>query len=415
MESRHAATRPGARGASPLALVLGLATLATASITGVALRRHTIRSGARADWHAAFAEARAREAGLASQLGDRPVLWGEARAERAQPHYERALAEVRGWNHDWVLDSARSRPAERTALIRAGSRALEELYLGAHATDASWKHDWSLGFDLPQQKLGDMRKLSVLVQVKSDSLVTSGDDTRAVEVLLDFLQLAGDLTQSRHANNAALSAHLLCPDALLARVEDGSIRSWSQDALKKLRKGLVELDRRMTWQLPSLDYYAVTHAHGLKGFLDLERLEGPEADQMWGELDIAARWSQSVQYLRELTRLTDDLKGQVELGPDSAFAEIARFSEQRQALVDRNQVASTCMTLLDTLHRARFHSIGRFRMLVHALAPTNPPKDPWLATLLREETTESGRRLWLEYDADGFGANFLDAQILVAR
>lgn len=380
----------------PLAVLLVAILLFTG--TGIAWRRSDLRDEALSDLHNTLEAVQDLEMQADSPLVNRRVLYGEQVQERSQPHYERAIAEVIDWDLEWMLGCVRAGGAEREDLIEAGAIALQELRLGAHASDASW--------DLAEPvRLIHASKLSELAEAHVSSLLEQGRDEDAAEVLLDLLQFAGDLSQAQLLINGMIGVHLLSPQVLVEMLADGSLESLSPAAREKLTTGLRNLDERVTWEVADLRGEALWVAKGI------QRAAHPRMD---GTTDLSGL-RKGTEALRTLLRARTELQTAFQNGPLSALAMLeSSLAEAKELGPDAIQAYITSKVV--SAQSGRLHSVGRFRMLVHALAPSRSPQspqDPWLEAFLREEETGVGTRFWLENN--GSTAEFLNVEVLAAR
>lgn len=368
-------------------------------LAGVGLAWHGRVAGAR--WQAALDEVRAVEARLVASVDERPALWGETTDERAQPHYDRALAAVASWDADEVGSARRAEDAEargrRAALVAAGAEALEALHRGAHAGDATRSVDWSQAPELPIRKLMRVRFLTNLSEMQAAILLEEGRDLAAVGVLLDAMQFAGDLTQGPLLFEEMIGLALLSPAILTQGVADGALLELSDDAARRLAAGLSALDRRLGWRVQSLEGELVFAARCWEAVL---RGEGVLA---WKGLVHARDQGHAADHVVALRDVCASLDRAFAAGPQELFEELDRVAQRVEA---RDELP---LHAFDSAQRSRFYSVGRLRLLAYALGGADAPRDPWTRACLRTEAAEGGTRLRLEHAA------FRDLELLVAR
>jgi len=344
------------------------------------------------EWQRALAEARALEARLDAASSERAALWGETTEERAEGHYDRALAVVADWDpgRTWRARQAEDEEARtlRDAFVSEGSEALEALHRGAHARDASWSVDWSLGFEHPVRRLSQARSLSDLCQMKVGLLFAVGRELEAVGVLLDLLQFAGDLSMGPHLIEEMVGLALLTPDVLREGVADGTLLGLSREARARLRTGVAALDDRLGWRANSLEFEL---AFGARGF---EKAFGASGG-LHGELRRILTLSQATEYLDTMQRLCAEYEAALEAGP---IALIAKVTSGR---LESNPISAIVLPQLDSAYRGRIVSLARFRTLAYVLSEGPQPEDVWLAQFLRREVTEAGARLWMDHEVFG--------------
>lgn len=364
-------------------------------------------------WNQALAEVRVLEIGLDAKVDERPALWGETTDEHAQPHYDRALSLVAGWDVDTVLAAVRAEDDEarneRTTLVAEGADALEALHRGAHAANATRTVDWSRGFELPMRKLIHARFLTQLSEMKATILLEDGRELDAVGVLLDALQFAGDLSQGPLMIEEMVGVALLSPDTLVEGVADGSLLFLSNDAEQRLVSGVSALDRRLGWQATSFEGELVLGARELESVLQDE-------NGAWGEsivglanggFGLTQGWLYAAEYVNAMQGLCADFDRAFAAGPSALFDELEHFPNR--ACTPENPISATLLPTLVSAYRGRFYSLGRFRLLAQAISRADPPDDPWLAEYLRVEESEEGTRLWLDHEV------FDGLEIRVAR
>jgi len=364
-------------------------------------------------WQAALGEVRALEERLAANVEYRPALWGETTDERAQPYYDRALSLVAAWEADMVIAAVRAEDEEarrlRAAFLGEGAEALAALHRGAHAARATRTVDWSQGFEFPVRKFMHTRFLSQLCEMKAQVLFEEGRELEAVGVLLDALQFAGDLSRGPLLIEEVVGVALLTPDVLLEGVADGTLLALSEVAEQRLVAGVSALDRRLGWQMTSLEGELVSCARGLERVLKDEHSgwrDQPD-DLIFGGTSLTQARLFAAEHVNAMRSLCAEFDRAFDAGPSVLFGEIDRLPEELGAL--ENPISALVLPKLDSAYRGRLYSLGRFRLLVQALSRADPPADPWLAEYLREEETEEGTRLWLDHEVFG------ELEIRVAR
>jgi len=384
--------------------LVAVALAATLGGAGIAWRGH--RANDR--WRDALHEVDRIEARLEARADVRPALWGGTTDERAQPHYDRALASVEGWGgrddelvHRALSEDGDEVRAPRAELVAAHAEALEALHRGAHAEDATRTVDWSRGFEVPVRTLMQARALVRLGELEAALLLDEGRDLEAVGVLLDALQFAGDLTRAPVMIEEMIGLALLSPVSLRDGVADGSLLSLPEDAERRLAAGLSALDRRLGWELESLEGELVLSARGLDAALRGEADGLRELAGAWGYGPLGHAWVRrlAAEHVEAMCGALAELDRGAAAGPAALLDAIDRTCLRVDEL--DNPISRLVLPKLDSACRARLHSLGRFRLLAHALSPSDPPADPWLAAYLREEPVEGGKRLWLDHEAFG--------------
>ena len=229
-------------------VILGLAV----AIVAVGHWRGTV------EWQRFRAAAALAQAESDAREPTRPVLWGEAQAGKASPHYERAfnllstkvdsaqlasLARIEGRRVAGVLNTEPVRPGPSAAeVVAAHADALAALRAGAHSTDAQRPMDWSAGFSIRIQNMLTARHLANVAVLAAILAVDEGDGERAVHLLLDVMQFGRDLTRSPllieqmiGCATQAIASHDAVTWANLTRTLDAN-------ALRLLAVGLAQLD-----------------------------------------------------------------------------------------------------------------------------------------------------------------------------
>lgn len=229
-------------------VILGLAV----AIVAVGHWRGTV------EWQRFRAAAALAQAESDARDPTRPVLWGEAQAGKAWPHYERAfnllstkvdsaqlasLARIEGRRVAGVLNTEPVRPGPSAAeVVAAHADALVALRAGAHSTDAQRPMDWSAGHSIRIQNMLTARHLANAAVLTAILAVGEGDGERAVHLLLDVMQFGRDLTRSPllieqmiGCATQAIASHDAVTWANLTRTLDAN-------ALRLLATGLLQLD-----------------------------------------------------------------------------------------------------------------------------------------------------------------------------
>ncbi len=382
---------------------VGLLIGAVAAVLGSA--GLTWRHVANGRWRAALVEVRALELRLDAKVVHRQALWGDTTDERAQPHYDRALSLVAAWDSEtvstaWQAEDERARDSRR-ALVSEGSEALEALHRGAHAADATQTVDWSLGFEHPFRKLMPPLYLMKLCEMKVAILLADGRELEAVGVALDALQFAGDLSQGPILIEEMIGAGLLSPEVVVAGVADGTLLALSGDARERLVSGVSALDRRLSWRMAALEPELVLTARGLDRVLQDggSGLLGGLPGLMHAGPGLTRGRMFAAEYVNTMRGICADFDRAYRAGPGALFDEIGRFPEQSDEW--ENPISAMELPRLDSHYKGRLFSMGRFKLIAHAISAAEQPQDPWLAEYMREETTEEGTRLWLDHEIFG--------------
>jgi len=389
----------------PVLLVTALAVVLGSA--GLAWRGHE----ADGRWHEVLADVALLEARLGASVDARPALWGETTDESAEPHYERALRLVAGWDPETVATARREETDEaRAARARfleeggEGAEALAALHRGAHAARATRTVEWERGFELRLRKLMHARFLTQLAEMKAATLLEEGRALEAVGVLLDALQFAGDMAQGPVMIEEMIGLGLLAPNLLVDGVADGTLLALPDEARERLVDGVTALDRRLTWRVPGFEAELVLTARGLDTVL---RDEGGTRRWMGEDLGLTRGQLFGAQCVETMLGLCAEFDHAYLAGPDALFEKIDGFEERFES--QRNPISALVLPRFDNLYRARLGALGRFRLLAHALAPSDPPRDDWLAEYLRAEETDDGARLRLDHPI------FAPVEVLVAR
>jgi len=245
------------------------------------------------------------------------------------------------------------------------------------------------------------RFLSQLCEMKAAVLLEDGRELEAVGVLLDALQFAGDLSRGPLLIEEMVGVALLTPDVLLEGVADGTLLALSEAAEQRLVAGVSALDRRLGWQLTSLEGELVFCARGLERALQDEN--NGWRDQAASLMDRGVSLTQArlfaAEHVNAMRRLCAGYDRAFDAGPSVLFDEIDRLPEKLGAL--ENPISALVLPKLDSAYRGRLYSLGRFRLLAQALSRAEPPADAWVVEYLRMEETEEGTRLWLDHEVFG--------------
>ncbi len=388
---------------SSLALIL-LAFVATLGTAGVAWRRSRLASER---WEAAFEKVQQVEARLEARVDERPVLWGEATDEWAQPHYDLALSLVEDWDRDAVPAAARAEDerarADRARFLEEGQAALEALRRGTHAADATRRVPWSEGCGVLTRKLMTTRFLTLLCEMQMSVHLAEGRDLEAVHVLLDALQFGGDLCQSPILIEQMVGMAAVNPVRFVQGVEDGTLLTLSEEAQSALAHGLSILHPRLDWQSNALEGELVLSAYSLAASF---RGEGDGCTE-WKGCSLASVQTDAADHFELALTLERELAQVAGNEPSKLLTTAQRLQATAEAL--ENPVTDNFLHVLDSAYRSRVHGIGRFRLLAHALAPDEITQDPWMNAHLRSEDTPTGERLWVDDEA------FENVEILVGR
>lgn len=361
---------------------------------GLTWRHHT----ATLRWEEALATVDEIAAQLDSQVDRRPVLWGDTTDELAQPHYDRALS-LAPWTSEifWVAFRAEDEEGRtaREALVAENNEALDAVYRGAHAVDATRRVDWSLGFEVSSRKMMQVRFLTLVCEMKAAILFEEDRDLEAVGFLLDAMQFAGDVSQGPLLIEEMIGGALLSPHILVNAVADGSLRDLSEDAHERLVAGLLALDRRLGWQTRSLVPELVLSMRGL----DNAFRGGSGLDWADGQHSGSARDRRlAADHVYAMQEFCEQMDQAFQTGPDALFDELAHFSEQFYELENPISALVFPRLSLNVAYKGRILCLARFRLLAHAVSGAEEPLDPWLAKYLRTEVTEEGTRLWMDHE-----------------
>lgn len=248
-----------------------------------------------AQWRRLQAEAAVVQAALDAREPARPVLWGEAHAGAAWPHYERAFAllltpdksgaytahlgRVEGAR---LAGSASVEPAREgpsaAQLVADHATALAALRTGAHQTDGRRPMQWSAGFDHDVQDLLNARTLANVCVVAAILAAGDGNGREAVHVLLDALQLGRDLAQSSLLIEQMIGGAVLGIGSRDALAWSNLLRHLDPDALRALGEGLARLDSSVPLGSDWLASEAVLFAHHS---FEAPRKDDPFAGLTW--------------------------------------------------------------------------------------------------------------------------------------
>lgn len=366
---------------------------------------------ARSVWEEALVVVDRLESELDQRQHHRPALWGATHEDRAYPHYDMALTCVEGWEPDDVILARRGEGeralATRERLLAEGAEALEHLGRGAHARDATRAVDWSEGFEISARKLFYARMLVQLGELQATAHLESGDDLEAVRVLLDGLQFAGDLAQGPILIEEMIGVSQLVPELLLELIQTGAIRDLSPEAHVLLARGLTQLAGRLDWTSASLEGELVLGTRGVQNALaggpGLDILDAAVGCGVLGGPRIQREAATHVLWTSARFEALEEARLE---GPE-AHAAVLTEIEQR-ILGEGDSMAATFLPWVLSAQRARSYSVGRFRLLVHAVTGDDLASDPWLDGCLRSQSSAEGTRLWL--DEERFGS----AEIWVA-
>lgn len=238
------------------------------------------------EWQRFRAAAALAQAGADAREPARPVLWGEAQAGKAWPHYERAfhllstkvdsahlasLGRSEGRRIAGVTNTEQVRAGPSAAeVVAAHADALIALRAGAHSTDARRPMDWNAGHSIRIQNLLTARHLANAAVLTAILAVGDGDGERAVQILLDVMQLGRDLTRSP----LLIEQMIGCATQAIATSDAVTwanlLRTLDADALRLLAVGLAQLDEAPGALAPAATW--ISSEAALLANTNLERL-----------------------------------------------------------------------------------------------------------------------------------------------
>jgi len=379
-----------------LAAVLALAVL----LVGVGVVRE--RQSAERAWEEARVRVMSLQRTLDARSDSRSALWGDTTTESAWPHYEAALDAVADWNAHELLSALKGEDeaalALRAGFLEKGGDALAHLRRAAHAGSATRHVDWSAGFEVGATRLMEARKLVHLCELRMQQLREAGADVEAVRVLLDGLQLGGDLAQGPLLIEELVGVSLLPCPTLLEGAEHGTLATLSPEARLLLREGLTLLDARLAWRPRGIEAELVLFAHAVEAARAADESgpgEGPLAALRRADTRGLEAAAERVE--RSLT-LAAELEDAFTVGPEAVQAFVER-TERIRASEQSDDVAAldSILPVIGSAVRGRLHSVGRFRLLVRALVDSESHTDPWIAQLFHETTDADGRALTLDH------------------
>ncbi|MCP3918855.1 MAG: hypothetical protein GY711_25180 [bacterium] len=379
-----------------------LLVVAVAVLPGISLlvrsRAHSTNVEER--WRATVEHMRELERAFDERHVTRPALWGETTDERAESHYDRACALAEELDADrvrelWHATTPEERQ-ERAALLEEAAPVLDALHRGAHARDASLAVEWALGFEAPRRRLMTSRTLIHLAQASAAHAFDAGRPLEGVNMLLDALQFAGDLAESPLLIDSMIGLALLTPDVLVEGLADDSLAALPDEARERLRDGLRQLDARLEWCPDAIEPELVATMRGLEAAF----ANGAEPTPEVVGLQAGQRESMQVQvieHVQALLLLNEEIEAAFASEPGEALARLSQLLETER--FEEGSITSLVFPSFRSSVYARLYSLGRFRLLTHAVSADEEPRDPWLRALLRVEESAEGTRLTLDHEA----------------
>ena len=315
----------------------------------------------------------------------RPALWGEARDERASPYYDLAFEIAHGIDYRSAIKEELD-PDELADLREKCQPALDALQRAAHASGVS--REVAITPQPQLRRLLDARKLLWLAELEIRDHLENGDELAAVELLLDTLQMGGDLTRSPIMIEEMIGLSLLVDSYLREGIEEGTLLTLSTDARATLLTGLSILDGQLEWSVASLSSEAVWSGLAFEALL-------PD------RIDPLRPWSRAsgrkvaMELVTFKRGLAGDFGPKLARDPEAWLAALEGALEEGRALGGETQSAKA-ISIMVSAARSRLWCVGGFRLALHALEGSEAPKDPWIERFLHSEELEGGRRLWLD-------------------
>ena len=189
----------------------------------------------------------------------RPVLHGEPIEGFAFDHYKLIGSLLSPTVVDdrlaWLNADGAQADELRDASLDSNRLALEALELGARSTDSLYKLDWSSPPPVEHPKLGSTRSIVNLALLSGQRHLDEGHPDRAVDALLDGLQLGRDVICIPAWITEMIGTSLI-PIVTEALANEEFLERFPPHQLERLANGLQQLDE----SLPEF-------SHGIEGEL----------------------------------------------------------------------------------------------------------------------------------------------------
>ena len=258
--------------------LVGLCTLVMLGTAGVVFTGLAER-----EWNTLQARVDAVQSDLDAQGWERSVLRGEASADEAFEHYERAIDLALAFDgprpRTLTFTGVREAPPEEREALRTYLSALEptltELCLGAGAGRAKleldwegeemqWESgapDWPRIFALSARQLAETAYHAFLIQL------AEGRPQEALEVLLDSLQFARDMAATPLLSESACGIKLLTPPWLDGFAREGGWLALPEEELNQWLDALAVVDEELETIGATLRVDAALTVRGMKAFM----------------------------------------------------------------------------------------------------------------------------------------------------